>query len=95
MPYYTQAYTNQNYNNYNNYPYHQNYNNYHHNNHNWKGNGWTAMNWANKWYPGWNAYNYKWQNNCWWVYMKWGNQYKTVCIGPNYNWQWQKNGYWW
>lgn len=92
MPYYTQAYTNYDYNNYNRYPYHQSYNNYNHHN---RGNGYTAMNYANRWYPGWNAYYYQWKNNCWWVYMRYGNHYRTVYISPQYNWHHYQNGYWW
>lgn len=94
MPYYTQPYTNHDYNKYNNYSHHQNYNNHYGNNWN-HGNGWTALSWANKWYPGWHAYSYKWKNNCWWVYMRWGNQYRTVCVSPYYNWHWYQNGYVW
>jgi hypothetical protein len=59
----------------------------------WFGNGWTAMLWANKWYPGWSAFNNRWYNNCWWVYMKRGNEYKTVNIGPNYTWHYDQAGY--
>jgi hypothetical protein len=92
MPYYVTPQTyNHTYNtNYNNYSQHQNWNN-----NNWHGNGWTAMNWANKWYPGWHAQSYKWKNNCWWVYIKQGHHYRTVCISPNYNWHWYHNGYQW
>ncbi len=74
-------------------------NNRHWGNSNWNnhryGNGWTAMNWAKKWYPGWNAFHYRWHNNCWWVYMRQGHHYRTVCIGSNYNWHWYQNGYRW
>jgi hypothetical protein len=62
---------------------------------NWYGNGWTAMYWANKWYPGWSAYNYRWYNNYWWIYMKKDGQYKTVYMGPNYTWHYDKAGYNW
>lgn len=91
MPYYV---TPQNYSHtyqtyYNNYPHHQTWD------HNKYGNGWTASNWAKKWYPGWQIHSYKWKNNCWWVYMKWGNYWRTVCVGPQYNWHWYQNGYRW
>lgn len=74
--------------------------NHHHNNkwnnwNKWHGNGWTASNWAKKWYPGWKTYSYKWKNNCWWVYMNKGHHWRTVCVGPKYNWHTYKSGYWW
>lgn len=87
-------------NNYNqaqtHYTNHNNYSYSHHNDwNNQNGNGWTAMWYARQWYPGWQAYNFKWQNNCWWVYMSYGNYYKTVCVSPNYSWHTAYDGYMW
>jgi len=73
---------------------HTNYSQYSNWGNKWYGNGYTAMSHANKWYRGWNAISYRWYNNCWWIYMRHGNHYRTVCIGPNYNWHWYKNGFW-
>jgi hypothetical protein len=58
-------------------------------------NGYNAMHYANNWYPGWNAYNYRWHNNCWWVYMRHGHNYRTVYIAPHFNNHWYHNGYHW
>lgn len=80
---------------YTNYNQNHNYSNYQHWNNNQYGNGWTAMQWARHWYPNWQVLNYKWNNNCWWVYIRYGNYYKTVCIAPNYSWHYDRDGYLW
>src|ERR1700758_4321756 len=77
-----------------------NRNNNWNNNHNWHrqwGNGWTALSYANRWYPGWNAFNYRWDNDndCWRVFMRRGNVYITVIVLNNYNNHWYNNGYLW
>lgn len=84
------------FNNYNHYPYYGGYNNYryygNYNRYTW-GNPYTAYNYANNWYPGWNAYNYGFYNNCYYVYMRSGYNYRTVVIGPNYGLRNLYNGY--
>lgn len=80
---------------YNSYPSYGGYNNYRYygqNRYAW-GNPYTAYSRANSWYPGWNAYNYGFYNNCYYVYMRSGYNYRTVVIGPNYGLRNYYNGY--
>lgn len=62
-------------------------------NNNWYGNGYTAMTYANQWYPGWTAVSYRWYNGYWIVYIRNGNVYRTVYIGPDYSWHNHRDGY--
>lgn len=65
---------------------------------NWNNNnGYTAMQYANQWYPGWSAFSYRWDNinHCWKIYMRHDNQYRTVWMNYNYSWRNVQNGYCW
>lgn len=84
------------YPNYPNYPnYRPNYNvnviNYPANN--VYGTGYNALYWANQWYPGWTAVNYRWYNGYWVVYIRSGGVYRTVYIAPDYSWHHFQEGY--
>jgi len=57
------------------------------------GSGWTAMNWANQWYPGWTAVSYRWYDGYWIVYIRSGNVYRTVYVAPDYSWHHFRDGY--
>jgi|GEM_PF-2078249 len=73
------------------------HNNKHWNNGNWRQHfkGHHPQWWVNKWYPKWKFVNYRWHNNCWWVYIRYGNHYRTVCISKNFNWHHHWDGYRW
>lgn len=62
-------------------------------NNNWYGNGYTAMNYANQWYPGWTAVSYRWYDGYWIVYIRSGDVYRTVYIGSDYSWHNHRDGY--
>jgi len=62
-----------------------NFNHFHpyYNNFGW-GSPYTALSYANNWFPGWNACNWGFQNNNYVVVIKRSFVYKTVIITPNY-----------